>query len=97
MTEIINCHQKSELQVSATPYKNMALKSAVVSFPSFFLSLIFFFFPFSYCHWNAFIRDKKAGQCAVGRLSSPVPLSDSLGDGDFATFFFFNSAKERGT
>ena len=94
MTEIINCHQKSELEVSAAPHKNTALKSEVLRSPSFFLSLFFFSFPFCYCCLDAFIG-KKAGQCAVGRLSSPVPLSDSFAKGDF--FFFLIQQKKEGT
>lgn len=82
MIKIINCHRESRLKLSATPSNNTNLKSA------FWGSCLFFFLHLPPCFLllspGRFHR-KKAGQCAVGRLSSPVPLSDSLGDGNFST------------
>lgn len=83
MIKITNCHQENGLKLSTTPYNNTNLKSAFWGSLLFFLS----FFPplcLLLLSPGCFYR-KKAGQCAVGRLSSPVPLSDSLGDGNFST------------
>lgn len=69
MIEIINCHQKSELEVPETPYKNTALKEC--GFEVSFLSSLFCF-PFYCCGPDAFIGEKQVSMLLAG--SSPLIL-----------------------
>ena len=84
MTEIINCHQKSELEVPET--KNTALKER--GFEVSFLSSLFCF-PFYCCGPDAFIGEKQVGMLLAG--SSPlilyvIPLAKMT---SLLSFFFF--------
>ena len=91
MIEIINCHQKSELEVPET--KNTALKER--GFEVSFLSLLSCF-PFYCCAPDAFIGEKQVSMLLAG--SSPlilyaIPLAKMT---FLLSFFFYNSAKDRG-
>ena len=93
MIEIINCHQKSELEVPETSYKNTALKEG--SFEVSFLSS-FFCFPFYYCCPDAFIGEKQVSVLLAGfspLILFVIPLAIVT---FLLSFFFFNSIEDGG-